>query len=91
METTNYLNSNKQNFLNELFELLRIPSVSADSKYKDDILRAAEYIKDKIVRNKSNQKNFLCKIFTNLMNGSNVMQNNHIEIKVYSYEIQPSN
>ena len=40
-----YINSNKDRFLNELFELLRIPSVSADSKYKGDVQKAAEFIK----------------------------------------------
>lgn len=49
METTTYLNNNKQTFLDELFELLRIPSVSADSKYHGDILKAAEYIKNKMI------------------------------------------
>ncbi len=36
-----YLEQNKQRFLDELLDLLRIPSVSADSKYKDDVARCA--------------------------------------------------
>jgi acetylornithine deacetylase/succinyl-diaminopimelate desuccinylase-like protein len=40
-----YQDQNKDRFLNELFELLRIPSVSADSKYKDDVARCAEAVK----------------------------------------------
>ena len=40
-----YLDSGKQRFLDELLELLRIPSVSADSKHKADVARAAEYVK----------------------------------------------
>ncbi len=39
-----YIDTNKKRFLDELFDLLRIPSVSADSKYKGDVRRAAEYI-----------------------------------------------
>ncbi len=39
-----YIAGNKDRFLNELFELLRIPSVSADSKYKGDVQKAAEFI-----------------------------------------------
>ncbi|MEM8895610.1 MAG: dipeptidase [Bacteroidota bacterium] len=42
-----YIKENKQRFLDELFELLRIPSVSADSKFKEDVQRAAEYLKVK--------------------------------------------
>ncbi len=39
-----YIQENKQRFLDELFELLRIPSVSADPKYKDDVARCAESV-----------------------------------------------
>ncbi len=35
---------NKERYLNELIEWLKIPSVSADKNFKDDVLRAAEYL-----------------------------------------------
>ncbi len=41
---TDYLSQNKDRFLNELFDLLRIPSVSADSKYKPDVARCADAV-----------------------------------------------
>ncbi|MBK8193961.1 MAG: dipeptidase [Lewinellaceae bacterium] len=41
-ELKSYLTSSKQRFLDELLELLRIPSVSADPKYKGDVRRMAE-------------------------------------------------
>jgi acetylornithine deacetylase/succinyl-diaminopimelate desuccinylase-like protein len=43
-----YIEENRDRFLNELFDLLRIPSVSADSKFKGDMIRAAEYVRDRI-------------------------------------------
>ncbi len=43
-----YIASNQQRFLDELFELLRIPSVSADSTKKNDVRKAAEFIKEKL-------------------------------------------
>ena len=43
-----YVEQNKDRFLEELMELLRIPSVSADPKYKNDVNRAAEYIREKL-------------------------------------------
>ncbi|CCH56787.1 peptidase M20 [Fibrisoma limi BUZ 3] len=46
---TDYLDTHKQRFLDELLELLRIPSVSADSAFKDDVRRAAEYVKEKLL------------------------------------------
>lgn len=42
-----YITSNKDRFLSELFDWLKIPSVSADSKHKADVRRAAEFLKDK--------------------------------------------
>jgi len=47
-ETASYIENNKQRYLDELFDLLRIPSVSADSKFKDDVRRAAEFVRDKL-------------------------------------------
>jgi acetylornithine deacetylase/succinyl-diaminopimelate desuccinylase-like protein len=44
----NYIEKNRDRFLNELLDLLRIPSVSADSKFKNDMLKAAEYVRDRI-------------------------------------------
>ncbi|TNE60598.1 MAG: dipeptidase [Bacteroidetes bacterium] len=41
-ELKNYLEANRQRFLDELFELLCIPSISADPKYKDDVRQMAE-------------------------------------------------
>jgi acetylornithine deacetylase/succinyl-diaminopimelate desuccinylase-like protein len=43
-----YIQENKDRFLSELLDLLRIPSVSADSKYKDDVRRAAAFVCEKL-------------------------------------------
>jgi len=48
-EIRSYIDSNKERFLNELFELLRIPSISSESSHKGDMIRAAEYWKEAIV------------------------------------------
>ncbi len=47
VDTSQYLNDNRQRFLDELFDLLRIPSVSADPKFKKDVLKAADFLKTK--------------------------------------------
>jgi acetylornithine deacetylase/succinyl-diaminopimelate desuccinylase-like protein len=49
MTQQEFLAQNKDRFLNELFELLRIPSISADSAYKGDVAQAAEYVKEKLI------------------------------------------
>ncbi|MCX7743241.1 MAG: dipeptidase [Flavobacteriales bacterium] len=43
-----YIQENKQRFLDELFELLRIPSISADPAYSKEMIRTAEYIKTQL-------------------------------------------
>ena len=43
-----YIEQNKQRFLDELFELLRIPSISADPAYKREVQKAAEFVKTKL-------------------------------------------
>ncbi len=48
-ETTKYITANKAKFLNELVELLRIPSVSTDKSYKADVMRAANFIHDRLL------------------------------------------
>lgn len=39
--TQDYITSNKERFLNELLNLLKIPSVSADSNYNDEVVKCA--------------------------------------------------
>lgn len=46
----NYIEQNKDRFLNELFELLRIPSVSAQSEHKADMVKAAEWLKKSLLK-----------------------------------------
>ena len=43
-----YINSNKDRFVDELIELLKIPSISADSKYKNDVIKTAEAVKNSL-------------------------------------------
>jgi len=43
----NYINDNKEKYLKELFELLKIPSISSLSDHKGDIIKAAEFIKSR--------------------------------------------
>lgn len=41
-----YISTHQDRFLEELFQWLRIPSVSADSRHKEDVRRAAAFLKD---------------------------------------------
>ena len=42
IKTQAYIQSEKEKFVNELFELLKIPSVSADPAFKNDVMKCAE-------------------------------------------------
>jgi acetylornithine deacetylase/succinyl-diaminopimelate desuccinylase-like protein len=46
---TDYLSQNKDRFLEELLALLRIPSISADSAYKNDVARCADAVKESLL------------------------------------------
>jgi len=43
-----YIGENKERFLEELFGLIRIPSISSVSEHKQDMYRAAEYLADQL-------------------------------------------
>ena len=49
MTPLEYLNDHKDKFLNELLDLLRIPSVSADKKFDGDVRNAATFVKDQLI------------------------------------------
>jgi len=49
MSNNEYIAANRDRFLNELVEWLKIPSISSDSRAKEDMGRAAEYLKARLV------------------------------------------
>ena len=40
-----YIQQNQERFINELIDLIKIPSISADSNYKGDVIKTAEMVK----------------------------------------------
>jgi len=44
-----YIQENKPRFLEELIDLLKIPSISADSNYKGDVVKTAEVVRDSLI------------------------------------------
>ena len=42
--TKQYVDAHKERFINELIELLKIPSISADSAYEKDVLKTAQAV-----------------------------------------------
>src|SRR5580658_2632995 len=50
MELSQYIDQKRDEHLQDLYELLRIPSVSAQSQHKADIERAAQWVADRLRR-----------------------------------------
>ncbi len=48
-KTQAYIQENKDRFLDELFDLLRIPSISAESGHKEDMVRCAEHLAQSLI------------------------------------------
>jgi len=46
----NYIEENKERFFEELFGLIRIPSISSIQDHKPDMIKCAEYWKESILK-----------------------------------------
>lgn len=49
-EIKNFIEENKDRIIDELFGLLRIPSVSSKPEHKQDMVKAAEYLRDQLIK-----------------------------------------
>jgi acetylornithine deacetylase/succinyl-diaminopimelate desuccinylase-like protein len=86
-----YIDSNKDRFLEELFELIRIPSISADRKYKDDVRKAAEYLKNKILDAGADKANVYDTAGHPIVFGEKIIDASLPTILVYGhYDVQPA-
>ena len=47
-EIKKYVEENRQRFLDELFDLLRFPSISADPQYKAQVIKTADFVAEKL-------------------------------------------
>jgi acetylornithine deacetylase/succinyl-diaminopimelate desuccinylase-like protein len=44
-----YIDDNKNRYMDELVEFLKIPSISSDSRYNNDVLRCAGRLKEYVI------------------------------------------
>lgn len=49
-KTQEYINAHKEEFLNDLFEVLRMPSISSIAAHRPDMDRVAEWLKARLLR-----------------------------------------
>ncbi len=86
-----YIQTNQDRFLCELFDLLRIPSVSADSKHKGDVRKAAEYVVQKL-KDAGGDKVELCETKGHpIVFGEKIINPTLPTVLVYGhYDVQPA-
>ena len=86
-----FVENNKQRLLDELFELLRFPSVSADPKYKNDILKTADFVAKKLM-DAGADKVEICPTAGNpIVYGEKITDLSKPTVLVYGhYDVQPA-
>jgi len=86
-----YLSQNKDRFLDELLDLLRIPSVSADSKYKDDVKRCAEAVKENMLKAGADKAEIMPTAGHPIVYGEKIIDPALPTVLVYGhYDVQPA-
>ena len=85
-----YIETHKQRMLDELFALLRFPSVSADLKYKPDVLKAADYVAARL-RDAGADHVEVCPTAGNpIVYGEKIVDESKPTLLVYGhYDVQP--
>src|SRR5690554_4954257 len=85
-----YIEKNKKRFLDELIELLKIPSISADPAYKNDIIKTAEAVKEQLKQAGCDSVE-ICETPGNpIVYGEKIIDKNLPTILVYGhYDVQP--
>ncbi|KAB2813778.1 dipeptidase [Phaeocystidibacter luteus] len=88
---SNYIDGNKDRMLDELLELLRIPSVSADSDYKEDVLKAADKVAEHL-RNAGADNVEVCETpGLPVVYGEKIVDSSLPTVLVYGhYDVQPA-
>lgn len=85
-----YIQSNQERFLAELFDLLRIPSVSADSKRKEDVRRTAEFVAQKLKDAGADQVSLMETKGYPIVYGEKMTDPSQPTVLVYGhYDVQP--
>ena len=86
-----YIQEHKDRFLSELLDLLRIPSVSADSKYKADVRLAAEFIGEKLALAGADNVEICETAGFPIVFGEKIIDSSLPTILVYGhYDVQPA-
>ncbi|MFZ4740240.1 MAG: dipeptidase [Bacteroidales bacterium] len=85
-----YISENKERFLEELFGLIRIPSISSLSENKPDMLKAAEYWKQSILNAGADKVEIISTEGNAVVYGEKIINKNLPTVLVYGhYDVMP--
>jgi len=90
-ESKKYIENNREKFLNELIDLLKIPSVSTDKSYKNDVWKAAEFLKQKLAEAGADHTEVCETGGYPIVYGDKIIDPNLPTVLVYGhYDVQPA-
>ena len=86
-----YQEENKDRFLNELLDLLRIPSVSAKSEHKEDMIKCAEAVKERLLQAGADKVELYPTEGHPIVYGEKIIDASKPTVLVYGhYDVQPA-
>jgi acetylornithine deacetylase/succinyl-diaminopimelate desuccinylase-like protein len=86
-----YLQANKDRFLNELLEMLRIPSVSARSEHKQDMEKCAAMVRERLLQAGADKAEIYPTAGHPLVYGEKIIDKSKPTVLVYGhYDVQPA-
>jgi len=86
-----YIDTNRERFLEELFALMRIPSVSAKEENKPDMLRAAELLRNYLEKAGAEKTQLFPTAGNPVVYGEMIISRNLPTVLVYGhYDVQPA-
>lgn len=89
-DISNYLEKNKDRFLQELFEFIRIPSISANPENKKDMRQAAEHLSGLIMKAGADKSAILETSGNPVVYGEKMIDEKLPTVVVYGhYDVQP--
>jgi acetylornithine deacetylase/succinyl-diaminopimelate desuccinylase-like protein len=85
-----YIEENKTRFLNEMLDLLRIPSISTKSIHKKDMIRCAEMVKQRLLDSGCDKAEILITDGHPAVYGERIIDASKPTVLVYGhYDVQP--
>ena len=90
MEVKKYIQENEERFLEELFSLIRIPSISAQSSHKDDIWACAERWKELLLEAGADRAEVMPSAGNPLVYAEKIVNPDAPTVLIYShYDVMP--